>query len=56
MYAEGSSYRGYYVSDLIGFSPDNETSIRYYFGCNREETHYVATQLANGIFGLSLCK
>jgi hypothetical protein len=41
------------VSDVISFSEKEDMRVRYHFGCNQEETHYLAAQIPNGVFGFT---
>ena len=56
-YTEGSELRGVYINEVIHFTPNTSssttTNIAIPIGCTTKETHLFASQLADGIIGLS---
>ena len=58
-YTEGSELRGVYINEVIHFTPDTSssssttTNIAIPIGCTTKETRLFASQLADGIIGLS---
>ena len=58
-YTEGSELRGIYINEVVHFTPNTSssssttTNIAIPIGCTTKEKHLFASQLADGIIGLS---
>ena len=51
-YAEGSTYSGRYITDLVKFGDSDPMNMT--IGCHSSETGLFLTQEANGILGFAL--